>query len=141
MNLKKVTTIAVGILAMAVLGGCAQTGMFSAGNLTTVELAEPNYRVVAIGVSGEAKAGYLLGVSYSGGAHSGSFALARVTGTGHLYMEAMNNLWQEFEDEHGPVAGRRLALSNVRYDADNLNLLLYTGVRLAIRADVIEFTD
>lgn len=137
----RITSIAMGILAMVALSGCAQTGMFAAGNLTTVELSEPNYRVVAVGVSGEAKAGYLLGVSFSTGMQTGSLALARIGGTGQLYKEAMENLWKEFEKEHGPVAGRRLALSNVRYDADNRNLLLYTDVKLSIRADVIEFTD
>ena len=126
---------------MAVLSGCAQTGMFAAGNLTTVELSEPNFQVVAVGVSGEAKAGYLLGVSFSNGPQTGSLALVRIGGTGQLYKEAMENLWKEFEKEHGSAAGRRLALSNVRYDADNRNLLLYTDVKLAIRADVIEFTD
>lgn len=137
----RITSIAMGILAVAALSGCAQTGMFTAGNLTTVELSEPNYRVVAVGVSGEAKAEYLLGVSFSTGLQTGSLALVRIGGTGQLYKEAMENLWKEFEKEHGPVAGRRLALSNVRYDADNRNLLLYTDVKLSIRADVIEFAD
>ena len=50
-------TIAVLILGVVALSGCAQTGTFTAGNLTTVELSEPNYDVVATGVSGTAKAG------------------------------------------------------------------------------------
>jgi hypothetical protein len=134
-------SLAAGMLAALVLSGCAQTGMFMAGNLTTVELAEPNYRVVAVGVSGEAKAGYLLGISFSTGMQTGSLALARVGGTGQLYKEAMENLWKDFESAHGPVAGRRLALSNVRYDADSRNFLLYTDLKLCIRADVIEFAE
>ena len=50
-------TIAVLILGVVALSGCAQTGTFTAENLTTVELSEPNYEVVATGVSGTAKAG------------------------------------------------------------------------------------
>ena len=77
-------TIAVLILGVA-LSGCAQTGTFTAGNLTNLELSEPNYEVVATGVSGTAKAGYLISASFSDGAKSGSIPLFRVSGTGHLY--------------------------------------------------------
>ena len=101
-------TIAVLILSVVALSGCAQTGTFTAGNLTTVELSEPNYEVVATGVSGTAKAGYLIGASFSDGAKSGSISLFRVSGTGHLYKEAMEGLWADFESKRGPVAGRRL---------------------------------
>ncbi len=100
-------TIAVLILGVVALSGCAQTGTFTAENLTTVELSEPNYEVVATGVSGTAKAGYLISASFSDGAKSGSISLFRVSGTGHLYKKAMG-LWADFESKHGPVAGRRL---------------------------------
>jgi hypothetical protein len=53
----------------------------------------------------------------------------------------MENLWKDFEGKQGPVEGRRLALTNVRYDTDSHNFLLYSDMKLAIRADVIEFTD
>ncbi len=139
--MKKIATIAVCLTMMVTLGGCAQAGMFAAGNMTTVELSQPNYEIVAIGVSGEAKAAYLFGVSFSNGAQSGSVALTRIGGTGHLYKEAMEGLWESFEEKHGPAEGRRLALSNIRYDSDSKNFLLYTDIKLAIRADIIEFTD
>ncbi len=61
--------------------------------------------------------------------------------TGQLYKEAMEGLWQQFEEDHGPVVGRRLALANIRYDGNSRNFLLYSDVALSIRADVIEFTD
>ena len=35
----------------------------------------------------------------------------------------------------------RLALVNVRYDADSRNFLLYNDIALSIRADVVEFSD
>ena len=133
--------IAVLVLAAAALSGCAQSGMFVAGNLTTVELSEPNYKLVATDVSGTSKAGYLIGVSFSNGPKSGSLSLFRVSGTGQLYKEAMEGLWEEFESEHGAVAGRRLALVNIRYDADSRNFLVYSDISLSIRADVVEFVD
>lgn len=139
--MKRMMTVAACLVAVAALSGCAQTGMFVSSNVTNVELSEPNYKVVATGVSGEAKAGYLIGVSFSKGAETGSVSLARISGTGQLYKEAMDQLWANFEKEHGPAEGRRLALANVRYDADSRNLLLYNDVKLAIRADIIEFTE
>jgi hypothetical protein len=134
-------TIAVLILGVVALSGCAQTGTFTAGNLTTVELSEPNYEVVATGVSGTAKAGYLIGASFSDGAKSGPISLFRVSGTGHLYKEAMEGLWAFESKQHGPAAGRRLALINIRYDADTRNFLVYNDIAVSLRADVVEFTD
>ncbi len=134
--------LAVGAAVLAVaFTGCGQAGMFAAANLTQVEMSEPNFKVVATGVSGEAEAAYLIGVSFSNGPRTGSLSLHRLSGTGKLYKEAMEDLWQAFEAEHGEVAGRRLALANVRYDAATRNLLVYNDVSLSIRADVIEFTE
>jgi hypothetical protein len=129
------------VLLIAALGasGCAQTGMFYSANLTNVELSESNYRLVATDVSGSSEAGYLLGVSVPMGMANGTLALVRVEGTGMLFREAMADLWTSFTEEHGSVEGRKLALVNVRYDSDNLNLLLYTRPKLSIRADVVEF--
>ncbi|MBT3345849.1 MAG: hypothetical protein HN712_16845 [Gemmatimonadetes bacterium] len=138
--MKKTLLITVCLAAVG-LSGCAQTGQFVASNVTTVELSEPNYEIVAAGVSGEAKAGYLFGVSFSNGPQSGSVSLARISGTGQLYKEAMEQLWKNFEKEHGPVEGRHLALANIHYDSDSTNLLLYSDITLAIRADVIEFGE
>jgi hypothetical protein len=45
-----------------------------------------------IQVRRSAKAGYLIGASFSDGAKSGSISLLRVSGTGHLYKEAMECL-------------------------------------------------
>jgi hypothetical protein len=138
--MNKKTIVAASIVVVA-LSGCAQMGMFAAGNVTNVQLSAPNYEIVAVGVSGSAKASYLLGVTYSNGPQAGSVALARIGGTGQMYKEAMENLWKDFEEKQGPVEARRLALTNVRYDTDSHNFLLYSDMKLAIRADVIEFTD
>ena len=133
-------TLVAAVLAMS-LSGCGQAGLFAAGNLTQVQLSEPNYKIVATSVSGDSEAAYLIGVAFSNGPQTGSVSLHRLKGSGKLYKEAMENLWQTFAAEHGAVAGRRLALVNVRYDAATRNFLVYNDVRLSIRADVVEFVE
>ena len=121
--------------------GCSSSGQFSSANLTNVELSENNYRIVATNVSGEAESAYLLGLSFGSGSNQATLALVRVEGKGLLYKEAVENLWENFEQEHGSPVGRQLALVNVRFDTDNLNLLVYTKPKVSIRADVVEFIE
>ena len=129
----------IAFIGALLLSGCASSGLFFSMNNTSVELSENNYEIVATNVSGEAEAGYLVGVSFSAGAATNTMALARVSGSGMIYMEALENLWKNYEKEHGSVIGKKLALVNVRYDSDALNLLLYTSAKISIRADVVEF--
>ena len=70
-----------------------------------------------------------------------TIAVARVSGSGMIYGDALQNLWDNFADANGPVEGRNLALVNVRYDTDALNLILYTSPTVFVYADVVEFTD
>lgn len=118
---------------------CSNNGMFVGINSTNVELAEANYEIVATDLVGTSEAGYLLGFSWSMGSAAQTWALARVNGTGMLYKEALNDLWKQYEAEHGSVKGKKVALVNVRYDSEMLNLLLYTGIKVFVRADIIEF--
>jgi hypothetical protein len=104
-----------------------------------VELSDANYEIVAPNLIGKSQAAYLLGFSMSLGASTQTMALARVQGTGMLYKEALEDLWKQFESQHGKIEGRKLALANLRYDSESLNLFVYTGVKVFIRADVIEF--
>jgi len=135
------TTVAF-VLTALWLSGCAASGVFSSANLTNVELSERNYEIVAANVTGEAEAGYILGFSGAGRGEMHTLALFRVEGEGMLYREAVDDLWAHFEAEHGAVEGRSLALVNVRYDSDALNVLgLYTKPRVSIRADVVEFVN
>lgn len=128
------------VISVTLLMGCASSGRFQSVNMTNVELSEPNYRIVATNISGEASAGYLIGLSVASGGEMQTGALLRVKGEGLLYKEALEDLWKNFEAAHGSVAGRHLALINVRYDADAMNVLgLYTQPKISIRADVIEF--
>ena len=125
------------------LMSCATSGQFSSAHLTNVELAENNYRIVAVNVKGEASARYILGVSASIGGEMNTFALIPLKGERLLYQKALENLWQNFETQHNQsVEGSSLALINIRYDAQALNVLVfYTEPSVSIRADVIEFED
>ena len=133
--------VAVCVLIAAMFAGCASVGMFTASNLTEVQLQKDNFIIVAKNVSGEAEAGYLFGSSLSLGMMTNTVAVLRVSGTGMLYKEALEDLWKNYEAVHGPVEGKKLALVNVRYDADALNLFVYTHPKVMIRADVVEFTN
>jgi hypothetical protein len=121
--------------------GCSNTGMFMSTNRTNVELSKPNYEIIATDVTGSAKSGYVLGVSGDMGGKAGVIALFRVSGSGNLYQEALEKLWKNYEEKHGSVEGKKLALVNIRYDSDILNLILYTKLKIAVRGDVVEFKE
>jgi hypothetical protein len=130
------------ILGMGLaFAGCSTGGMFTAGNVTDVQLQRSNFKIVAQGVTGEAQAGYVFGGSFSMGMATNTFALFRVAGSGMLYKEALENLWKNYEATHGSIEGKHVALVNVRYDAEALNLFVYTQPKITIRADVVEFTE
>jgi len=132
--------VLVAIMATLTLN-CANSGMFLSSNITSVELAEPNYRILTKSVSGESSVSYVLGVSYSLGSVTESIGLIKAGGTGQLYAEAMNDLWKNVEANIGGIKDRKIAFINVRYDADLLNLLVYTKAKVIIRADVIQFVE
>jgi hypothetical protein len=132
--------IIIPVLMLAFLiTGCTNSGAFLSANQTIVNLNEGNYTISASNVSGEASAGYIFGLSYSTGLTANSLAIARVSGSGMMYAEALENLWTRFEEEHGSIRGRKMALANIRYDTDILNLVVYSRVKITVRADVIEF--
>ena len=139
--MKTYLRISLCVLIAAMFAGCASTGMFTASNLTEVQLLKDNFIIVARNVSGEAEAGYIFGSSFSLGMMTNTVAVLRVSGTGMLYKEALEDLWKNYEAVHGSVEGKKLALVNVRYDADALNLFVYTRPKVMVRADVVEFTN
>ncbi len=129
-------------LSVMTLTGCVTTGVFNSTNLTNVQLSESNFNIIAKNVSGEASAGYLIGFSAAFGSDMKTFALIRVEGEGLLFKAALEDFWGNFEKQYGAVEGRHLAMVNVRYDSDALNvLLLYTKPKISIRADVVEFVE
>jgi amino acid permease len=140
--MKKSFFLILGVfVVMFISWGCSNSGMFLAVNNTNVELSKPNYEILAKGVKGEAEAGYIFGFSYSIGAHANSVAIARVNGTGMLYKEAVEDLWDNFEKDYGSIESRKVAMVNVHYDSELLNLFFYTGVKVFIRADIVEFQE
>jgi len=126
---------------LAVFSGCFTGGSFIAHNATTVELSNANFTLVARDLEGYSKAEYLIGFSFSSGFMANTLALVRIGGTAKLYDEAVRNLWKSYEEKVGKREGKKLALVNVRYDTDILNLFVYTQTELFIHADVIEFTE
>ena len=138
--MKRILLLAVVVIfLMASLTGCFNSGRFLSTNVTDVRLSEANYDIIATDVTGSSRAGYILGFSFGSGADVGTTAVARVSGTGMLYQEALESLWQNYEKDHGPREDRKIALVNVHYDTDILNVFFYTEVKLFIRADVVEF--
>jgi len=133
--------IGIALLSALFLTGCTTSGAFLSLNQTTVNLEQANYTITATSVSGYSEAAYVLGVSYGTGFTVNTLAAGRVEGTGLLYKEALESLWVNYEKNNGAIDGKRLALANVRYDTDILNLLIYTKVMVNVRADVIEFTE
>lgn len=117
------------------------SGVFPTAHLTDVRLGDSNFELVATNVEGQATAAYVLGVSAALFSEMRTVALFRIEGTGHLYAEAIEDLWRNFEAANGTAAGRSLALVNVRFDSEATNLIVYTRPRIIVRADVVEFEE
>lgn len=126
-------------ITMMLFNACSSTGVTASSHLTNVQLTNPNFRLVKANVSGEASSDAILGVSFSFGMATSQMALIPLSKERMLYQAAMKKLWENFEATNGPVSGRRLALANLRYDSDCLNVLVYTKARTVIVADVVEF--
>jgi len=126
---------------ITLISGCYSAGSFLSQNVTNVELSDPNFTYVARNLEGSSKADYLIGVSFSTGFMANTFALVRVGGTETLYDDAVQMLWDKYKEKHGDIEGKKLALVNIRYDTDILNLFVYTQTKLYIHADVVEFVE
>lgn len=127
------------LLVIAVLTGCVNSGLFLSSNQTVVELRDNNFKIVATNVTGEATATYLIGVSVSNGFFTQSLSLIKLSGSDGLYQQAFKNLWDNVEKKVGKVEDHRLALTNIRYDTQISNFILFNKVKLMVRADVIKF--
>jgi hypothetical protein len=126
---------------ITVISGCYSAGSFLSQNVTNVELSDPNFSYVATNLEGTSQADYLIGISFSTGFMANTFALVRVGGTATLYDDAVQDLWEKYKEKNGDIEGKKLALVNIRYDTDILNLFVYTQTKLYIHADVVEFTE
>lgn len=137
--MKKQLTILSCLAAVFLLNSCASTGLTASSHVTNVQLTNPNFRIVATNVTGEARAAAILGVSYGLGVATTQLALIPLEKDRMLYRRAMKDLWSDFETANGPCVNRKLALVNVRYDSHALNLFVYTSVTTSVVADVVEF--
>lgn len=122
-----------------VLMSCASTGLTTSGHVTNVQLTNPNFRVVATNVSGGASSKALLGVSVGFGMAASQLSIIPLTKDRKLYELAMRDMWSNFERSYGPPGKRRLALVNLRYDSESLNLFVFTRLTTNVVADVVEF--
>lgn len=140
--MKKISLLLFLPLAV-LLSSCATSGLFTSATVTTVELSEPNYSVAARSVSGVAESDYILGFSGAFRGEMQTFAIFKLEGPDFLYQAALENLWDNFESQtNSQVEGRSLALVNVRYDSEAMNVLgFYTKAQVIVTADVVEFAE
>lgn len=137
--MKKLTILLSTFAFLILMNSCASTGLTASSHVTNVQLTNPNFKVIATNVTGEASSKAILGVSYGLGIATTQLALIPITDERMLYKLAMKKLWENFEATNGGVKNRKLALVNVRYDSESLNLFFYTKVTTAVVADVVEF--
>jgi hypothetical protein len=137
--MKKSISVLMIIVIISFLGGCASTGLTTSTHLTNVGLSNNNYHIVATNISGEASSDGIVGVSLGIGLGGVQFSIIPLSSNRTLYKNAMQNLWTNFEAKNGSPVGRTLALTNLRYDAETLNTLVYTKIKIVVIADVVEF--
>ena len=126
---------------LVLLSGCGTGGTFQSSYVTSVELSQPNFNIVAKDLNGTAMQGYLIGVSIAQGSDIGTFGLVKVAGVEKLYDTAIKDLWSNYQEKYGEIEGKKLALVNIRQDSEVLNTLVYTQVKYFISADVVEFIE
>jgi hypothetical protein len=138
---RKIMYLSFGLFLVYFFGGCTTGGSFLSSNVTSVELSEPNFNIVAKNIQGKSRASYIIGATFSAGSIANTLALVRVGGSAKLYDDAIKDLWKNFEAEYGETKGKNLVLANIRIDNDMLNFILYTQTDLFITADVVEFIE
>jgi hypothetical protein len=139
--MRRLYFILISTLFLLLISACGTGGAFRAHHVTNVELAEPNFKIVARDVQGSSMQGYLVGLSYTVSGDVGTFALIKVSGVDKLYDAAVKELWANYREEYGNPEGKKLALINIRQDSEVLNTLVYTQAKIFITADVIEFVE
>lgn len=139
--MKKIILSLVSITLLISLSGCGTGGAFRATHVTSVELSQPNFNIVARDLHGSAMQGYLFGASYTQGSDIGTFALFKITGVEKLYDAAIKELWNNYREKYGDTEGKKLALVNICQDTEILNTFVYTQAKYFITADVVEFVE
>ena len=120
---RKILSITVCLVFMAILAGCSSEGEFRQSTGTSVSLAGNNYKLIKEGVKGTSSGFRLLGViPIVSPTHAGAKA--------DLY-----------ESIGQPLTGRSVALANETEDRSSLYLILFSIPTITVTADVVEFTD
>lgn len=109
-------------LSLALLSGCASVGNMPQGTMTSVVLAENNYRIAKAGIAGRSSGFNLFCV------------LPIVSPT---YADAKSNLYQAMGDA---AEGRAMGLANQTFDRSLSCFLLFGIPKITITADVVEFS-
>lgn len=137
--MKKSFSLLLIFVIISILGGCASTGLTTSTHITNVGLSSNNYQIVATSISGEASSNGILGISLGIGLGGAQFSLIPLSSNRTLYKNALQDFWTNFEAKNGSAFGRTLALTNLRYDSETLNTLVYTKIKIVVIADVVEF--
>ncbi len=142
MKNKVIKASAIGLVCILfAMSGCTSAGVFPSAQITSVELTKGNYKIVTTSITGEASAGYIIGISMGFGLFQQTYGIIPLSKDRQLYKLAVQDLWKNFEARFGTAVGKKYALINIRYDSEALNLLVYTKPKVTIVADVIEFID
>jgi len=120
---RKILSIALCSVFMAILTGCSTEGEFRQSTGTSVSLAGNNYKLIKEGVRGTSSGFRLLGIiPIVSPTHAGAKA--------SLY-----------ESVGQPLTGRSVALANETEDRSSLYLILFSIPKITVTADLVEFTD
>jgi hypothetical protein len=120
---RKILSIALCSVLMAILTGCSSEGEFRQSTGTSVSLAGNNYKLIKEGVRGTSSGFRLLGIiPIVSPTHAGAKA--------SLY-----------ESIGQPLTGRSVALANETEDRSSLYLILFSIPTITVTADLVEFTD
>jgi len=120
---RKILSIAVCLVFIAILTGCSSEGMMKGGRTeTSVSLTGKNYKLIKGGARGTDYGFWLLFIPI----------------VSPNYADAKVSLYKSVEE---PLTGKAIALCNQTEDKSLFTLILFSIPRITVTADVIEFTD
>jgi hypothetical protein len=120
---RKMLSIAVCSVFMAILTGCSSQGLMKGGQTeTSVSLTGKNYKLIKGGATGTDYGFWFLFIPIVSPNHA----------------DAKASLYKSVGE---PLTGKAIALANQTEDRSLFTLILFSIPRITITADVIEFTD
>ena len=120
---RKILSVAVCSVFVALLTGCSSEGEFRQSTGTSVSLAGNNYKLIKAGATGHSSGFRVLGIiPFASPTHAAAKA--------SLYKSVGETL-----------TGKAVALANETEDRSTLYLILFSIPKITVTADVVEFTD